>query len=118
MHNFRQLAIWKNGLEIASLIYLKTKEFPKDELYGLVSQMRRSAISIPSNIAEGSSKSSNKDFNRYLEIALGSSFELETQIIIAHELNFVSSEDYDELIKRLVAIQKMISIFKSKILNG
>lgn len=117
MHNFRQLAIWTNGLEIANLIYLKTKEFPKDELYGLVSQMRRSAISIPSNIAEGSSKSSNKDFNQYLEIALGSSFELETQIIIAHDLSYVSSEDYDELIKRLVAIQKMISIFKSKILN-
>lgn len=82
MQDFKKLLIWTKGMEIVDLIFEVSKSLPPEERYALSSQMKRSAVSIPSNIAEGSSKTSQKDFNRYLEISLGSAFELETQLLI------------------------------------
>lgn len=86
MKNFKNLKVWQNGIELVVDVYKRLESFPKEEIYGLTGQIKRSSVSIPSNIAEGSGRGSNKDFNRFLDIALGSSFELETQLIIANKL--------------------------------
>ena len=87
MRNFKELLIWQKGLEIAVKTFRLTEAFPKEDKFGICSQMTRAAISIPSNIAEGSSRTSQKDYSRFIEIALGSAFELETQLSIAEKLN-------------------------------
>jgi len=114
-HNFRKLKIWSNSIDLVFKTYKITKQFPDSERYGLTNQLNRCAVSIPSNIAEGSSKSSNKHFKNFLEMSLGSAFEWENQIIIAHGLEYIKNEDYKELIKNIHEIQKMISSFKEKI---
>jgi four helix bundle protein len=90
MHNFKKLKIWQEGITIVSDSYRLTKTFPDYEKFGLVSQMNRCAISIPSNIAEGSSKSTDKHFNKYLEDSLGSAFEWQKQLIVAFNENYLS----------------------------
>lgn len=97
-------------------VYLLTEKFPKQEVYGLASQMNRSAISIPSNIAEGSGRNSNKDFQRFLDISISSSFELETQILLAKELRFITDEQLNLILEKLAEVQKMIFGFQ-KTLN-
>ncbi len=92
IRNFKDLKIWQRGVELVKLIYVITNSFPADEKYGLVSQMRRSAVSVPSNIAEGFMRRHNKEYKQFLYIALGSLAELETQIIISKELNFITTE--------------------------
>jgi four helix bundle protein len=87
-HNFKNLNIWKLSVDLTNEIYNLTDNFPKSELFGLTSQIRRCSVSVASNIAEGSSRSSNKDFNRFLEISLGSLYELQTQIIISANRNY------------------------------
>ncbi|WP_346863915.1 four helix bundle protein [uncultured Draconibacterium sp.] len=109
MKNFKNLNIWRKGIDLVVNVYIKSKQFPKEEIYGITSQMRRAAVSIPSNIAEGSGRNSDKDFNRFLDISLGSSFELETQLIIAHELEFLSDKDFNELNEKVIEDQKMIT---------
>ena len=86
MRNFREMKIWNQGIDLAVLAYEITKQFPKEELYGLKSQITRAVVSIPSNIAEGCSRSSEKDFCRFLEISLGSAFEVETDLVIAEKV--------------------------------
>lgn len=115
MHNFRELNIWKDAVEVTSEIFKKTKQFPQDERYGLASQMNRSAVSIASNIAEGSSRKSNKEFTRFLEISLGSCFELETQLVIAEKFEYISNNEYQEIVGKIQLLQKMISSFKNKL---
>ncbi|WP_228459006.1 four helix bundle protein [Chryseobacterium bernardetii] len=88
-HNFKHLNIWKLSIELADEIYVITDSFPKNEEFGLKSQIRRCTVSVASNIAEGSSRSSNKDFNRFLEISLGSLYELHSQIIISGNRNYL-----------------------------
>lgn len=92
-------------------VYVLTENFPNKEIYGITSQMRRASISIASNIAEGSGKSSNKDFVRFLEIALSSSFELETQVILSFDMNYISENDCDRICNLLQEEQKMIHSF-------
>ena len=92
MHNFRKLDIWIDSMQLAQQIYEITENLPKKETYGLVSQMNRAAVSVPSNIAEGSGKVSNKDFARFLSISLGSLFELETQVILAERIKYINNE--------------------------
>jgi len=87
-HNFRKLNIWIEGIELVNKTYQITKTFPSEEKFGLISQINRCSVSIPSNIAEGSSKSSEKHFKTYLETSLGSAFEWETQLIIALKLGY------------------------------
>ena len=91
MHNFQELKIWQKAMDIAESTYLISAEFPKEEKFGLTSQIRRSAISIPSNIAEGAARHSDKEFLRFLYISLGSIAELETQIIISNNLKLIAS---------------------------
>jgi len=105
--NFQDLRIWQIGIEVVKDIYILTKKFPKEELYGLTSQMRRSAISIPSNIAEGFRRYHNKEYRQFLYIGLGSCAELETQIIISNELDYINETDKTELIEKIKYICRM-----------
>ena len=95
------MRIWQIGIEVVKDIYILTKKFPKEELYGLTSQMRRSAVSIPSNIAEGFRRYHNKEYKQFLYIALGSCAELETQIIIANELDYINETIKIEIIEKI-----------------
>ncbi len=108
MNNYKELKVWQKSVELSTKIYQITTGFPKDELYGLTSQLRRTAVSVPSNIAEGSGRGSNKDFSHFLSIGLGSAFELETQVIIAGKLQMVKQDDATEIINEVNEIQKMI----------
>lgn len=92
MRNFKTLQVWKNGIEIIKCTYALTKLLPSEERFGFVSQMNRAAVSIPSNVAEGSTRSTQKDFRRFLEIALGSAFELDTQLIALNEIGLVTED--------------------------
>lgn len=103
----RDLDVWKKSIDLVTLIYKYTAEYPKDEVYGLTSQIRRCAVSIPSNIAEGSARTTKKDFSYFLAIALGSVAELETQLIISRNLNYLSEAVLDELISELISIRRM-----------
>lgn len=108
MHNFKELKIWQMGMEIAKLIFQLTRSFPIEERYALISQLTRCASSIPSNIAEGCGRKSNKEFNQFLSISLGSAFELETQMILAYEFGYIDKTDYQNIIIQINEIQKMI----------
>ncbi len=112
MHNFKNLKIWQNSRLLVKEVFLSTRDFPVDEKFGLVSQILRSAYSIPSNIAEGSGRSTNKEFARFLDIALGSAFELETQLILASDIGYLSENKLQEIQTLLQEIQKMIYSFK------
>lgn len=114
MRDFRKLRIWKDSLDLATEIYPITIILPKEEKYGLVSQIRRSAISIPSNIAEGC-RGTNKEMNHFLQIAMGSSFELETQILLIVKLNMVKPNNVNETLAKLQLLQKRISAFRNSI---
>ncbi|AWW30757.1 diversity-generating retroelement protein bAvd family protein [Echinicola strongylocentroti] len=115
MHNFRNLKVWQKSVDFAVKIYLETKEFPKEEKFGMVSQMRRARVSVPSNIAEGSAKSSGKAFSNSLEISLGESYELETQLEISKRVGLLDEEKSSSLHEDLVEIQRMINGLKSKV---
>lgn len=115
MHNFKKLDIWIKSMDLATEIYQQTNTFPNIERFGLISQMQRSAVSIPSNIAEGSAKSSNKDFSRFLEMSIGSLFELETQLLLATRLNYIDSEVSVSTQNKINELQKMIVGFKNKL---
>jgi len=108
MNYFKELKVWQKSVELVSRIYVNSKSFPKDEKYGLTSQIRRSAVSIPSNIAEGCGRRTAKDFGNFLSIALGSAFELETQLIIAKNLNYLAEDNFKEFESELQHIQNMI----------
>jgi len=109
MHRYKELNVWKLSRKFCSSIYSITTKFPQDEKFGLTSQLRRAAISIPSNIAEGASRSSKKDFARFLEISIGSSYEIETQLLIATDLKYISKENSVELLRTIISIIKMLS---------
>jgi four helix bundle protein len=113
MHQFKELEIWKRSRLFCSHVYSITSKFPSDEKFGLTNQLRRASVSIPSNIAEGSSRSSNKDFSRLLEIAIGSGYEVETQLLIASDLEFINASELEAIIKELNEIIKMISKFRT-----
>jgi four helix bundle protein len=98
--SYRELIIWQKSIQVVTNVYKLTRNFPKEELFGLTSQMRRCAISIPSNIAEGFGRNSQGDFKRFLNIALGSTYELQTQIEISLNLEFLNIENYSELLGR------------------
>ena len=110
-HNFKKLKIWQEGISLVQITYKIIKSFPDYEKFNLVSQLIRCAVSIPSNIAEGTSKRTDRHFIQYLETSLGSSFEWETQIIVALNENYISQEEFQSLEERIQEIQKMISGF-------
>ena len=109
VRSYQDLKVWQLGIEIAESVYRLTAMFPKHELYGLSSQMQRAAVSVPSNIAEGSSRDSTREYLRHLSIAVGSLAELETQLIIAHRLEYSAAAQQDELVGRIKEIGRMLS---------
>ena len=111
MHNFKKLSIWVNAMSLVKDVYLLTSNFPKEEKFGLISQINRCSISIPSNIAEGSSRSSNKEFSHFIKIALGSLFELETQIILSSDFKMINDQDSNIILDKITTLQKMINGF-------
>ena len=110
-HNFKKLKIWQDSIVLVSDSYKLTKMFPDFEKFNLISQMNRCAVSIPSNIAEGSSKSTNRHFKQYLESSLGSAFEWETQLIVSYNEKYLDKGNFDELENKILQIQKMLGSF-------
>lgn len=109
VRNYQDLIVWQKSLEFTIAIYRYTKTFPKEETYGLISQMRRAAVSISSNIAEGQTRHTVKQFFQFLSIARGSLSELETQIILTYRLNYISEDTKNELLKTAEEIGRMLS---------
>ena len=107
MHNFKELKIWSKALELSVSVYKVTSSFPKEDKFGLISQIKRSAVSIPSNIAEGAGRNSEKEFLYFLSVSNGSAYELQTQLLISNKLNFLKDEVLDSMLKELDEIQKM-----------
>jgi four helix bundle protein len=118
MHNYKQLKIWTKGIDLVVDIYKITADFPKEEKYGLISQMRRSAVSITSNIAEGAGRNSEKEFCHFLAIAHGSCYELETQVIVSEKLRLISKETGEAICNRLMEVQKMSYNLQQKLNTG
>ena len=108
---FRDLLIWQKGMQLVKEVYKLTRTFPKSEDFNLSSQMKRASVSIPSNIAEGFGRSTKKDFQRFLYIALGSIFELQTQIIISYEQDYINQQQYDSINELTREVEKMLCSF-------
>jgi four helix bundle protein len=107
MHRFKELQVWEGAIDLAVDIYSITKKLPSEERFGLVSQLNRSAVSIPSNIAEGAGRNTNGEFRHFLGVAMGSSFELETQLIIASRIGYLSIDNLNETVQKINSIQNM-----------
>jgi four helix bundle protein len=114
MHKYKELKLWQKSIDLVTSIYLSTRSFPSVEKFGLVSQINRAAVSIPSNIAEGAGRNSDKEFVQFLSIAQASSYELETQLIISKNLNYLSVGVLDQLTIQIEEIQKMNYSIQSK----
>lgn len=114
--SFRDLIVWQKAMELVKYIYTTTSRFPSSEKYGLTDQVRRSAVSIPSNIAEGYGRSYTNDYTRFLQIARGSLFEMETQIEIAFSLNYLSDQEYSTVINSSTEIEKILNSLIKKLL--
>jgi len=108
MNNYKELKVWQKSINLSIKIYTRTAKFPKDEIYGISSQIRRSVISIASNIAEGAGRGSQNEFKRFIDIALGSAAELDTQIIISKHLKYLDENQYVEISLEIDEIQKML----------
>lgn len=115
MHRYKKLDIWKRAISLATKIYKATSTFPKEEQYGLTSQLRRCVVSIGSNIAEGAGRNTDKDFVRFLNIAYASTCELETQLIITRNLGLVVETESQKLSEEINELQKMIYSFTKKL---
>ena len=115
MKSFKELRVWQKGIELVEMVYKITATFPEEEKYGLRTQMRRAAVSIPSNIAEGHLRKTAKDFKQFIAIARGSCAELETQIIISYKLGFIQEDNFSNLSSKIDELSKMLSSFYSKI---
>lgn len=114
-HNFKNLKVWQKAVDLAVNVYELTKSFPAEEKFGITSQMRRSSVSIPSNIAEGTARNSSKAFSNCLDISLGESFELETQAIIANRVGILGEKQFAQLSDEVSEAQKMIIGFKTTV---
>lgn len=115
MRNFKDLTVWQKAHQMVMSVYLLTKKFPSDERFGLIGQLRRSAASIPANIAEGCGRKGNKDFSRFLIIAAGSASETEYHIILAHDLKYIDNKEFKELDQQINEIKKMLNSFIQKL---
>lgn len=116
-HKFRDLLIWRKSIEIAKDIYLLFSLFPKEERFGLIDQLRRSSVSISSNLSEGAGRNSKNEFNHFLGIANGSANEVISQLYLSVELNILKNNDIEPIIDKLEEVQKMIYKFKQSILE-
>jgi four helix bundle protein len=118
MHQYKKLIIWQKAVKLSVQVFEMTKDFPKEERFGLTQQIRKSAVSIPSNIAEGSGRISSKEMKQFLRVAYGSSCELETQLIIAKEVRYLETSSLLRITEDISALQKMMySFYISEVLN-
>ena len=108
VRSYRDLKVWQKGIELSKIAYALTRKFPKYETYGLADQLRRSAVSVPSNIAEGQARQHTGEFRQFLHIALGSLAEVDTQIVIALEMGYITAEDASAIQGLIVELQKMM----------
>lgn len=108
MNNFRELNVWQKAVDLATKIYKATENYPKEEMYGLTSQIRRCTVSISYNIAEGAGRRSKKDFCHFLDMATGSCYELETQLVISKNLDYIAENEFEILKSDFTEIQKMM----------
>lgn len=115
MQSYRDLTVWHKGIEVVKEVYKLTASFPKEETYGLVSQMRRSSISIPSNIAEGYARKHRQEYVQFIRIAFGSGAELETQLEIARQLKYASDDKIKTVESKLTEVMKMLNKFISSL---
>jgi four helix bundle protein len=115
MNQFKNLKVWQKAVDLVVEVYKQTDKFPDKERFGLTSQINRCAVSVVSNIAEGAGRNSSKEFNNFLGISVGSSCELETQLIIANKLSYLKEKNLTELINSIEEIQKMIAGLKKNI---
>ena len=115
MRDFHKLGIWQRSHQLTLDVYRASKVFPKDELFGLTSQIRRAASSIPTNIAEGCGRASNKDYAHFLQIAIGSASEVEYELLLAHDLEYINDEAFNKLTSETIAIRKMIIKYQSEL---
>lgn len=109
MKDFRNLSAWQKGHKLAIIIYKKTKNYPKEEVYGITSQLRRAIVSIPTNLAEGCGRGSDKDFAKFVQIAIGSASESEYLILLSNELGYIDKDEYEELTKSVCEIKRMLT---------
>jgi four helix bundle protein len=112
---FRELKVWQKGHELTLDIYRAARTFPKDEMYGLTSQLRRSAVSIPANIAEGCARGSGAELRHFLQIAMGSASEVEYYVLLAHELDYLDGSQYEILSSKVTEVKRMLSSFVQKL---
>ncbi len=113
--SYKDLLVWQKSLDLVEMIYQVSKAFPKEELYGLTNQLRRAAVSIPSNIAEGHARSSTAEFLRFLSIARGSLAEVETQLLIAHRLSYLPADQLSSILNVQAEINKMVNGLMGKL---
>ena len=118
MRDFRRVDTWHKAHELVLSVYRITADFPKEEMYGLTSQMRSAAMSIPANIAEGCGKDSDAELARYIHISMESANELEYHLLLAKDLNFIDTATYDQLNNATIEVKKMLSSFITRIRNG
>ena len=115
MHNFNNLQIWQKGMDVAQATYQMCENIPNYERYGLISQMQRAAVSIPSNIAEGAGRAADKEFSHFVAISIGSAFELYTQVLLAERIGYIDIITKDELISKISELQRMLVGYKKKL---
>ena len=115
MKDFRTLKVWQKSHSLSLLVYKITEKFPKEELFGITSQLRRAVVSIPTNLAEGSGRGSDKDFKRFVQIAMGSASESEYLILLSKDLGYFSEENYGNLLVKIQEVKKMLSSLISKL---
>ena len=118
METHKDLRVWQQSIEMVTFIYKMTKAFPKDEIYGLVSQMHRAAVSVPSNIAEGYARGTDKEKLHFLRISSGSMSEIETQLILSLNLGYIGQETYNELSEQITSVWKQLNALISSIKKG
>ncbi|MGJ8654283.1 MAG: four helix bundle protein [Opitutaceae bacterium] len=115
VRNYTELIVWQKSILLVEQVYSATRSFPSEEIYGLTSQVRRAAVSIPSNIAEGQARKSTKEFKRFLSIALGSNAEVETQLIIAQRLDYIKQDNLNDLLSLCDEIKRMAHTLITKL---
>ena len=118
MQDFKRLKVWEKAHGLVLDVYKWTASFPREELYGLTGQIRRACSSIPANIAEGCGRSGDKELGRFLQSAMGSASELEYHLLLAHDLNFLKTEDYDRLTTGVLEVKRMLASFSQKLRAG
>ena len=118
VRTYRDLVVWQKGMDIVTKIYDLTRDFPASEIYGLTSQIRRCAVSVPSNMAEGYGRRSTQEYIRFLQIASGSLFELQTQLQISINLNYISNQKFAEMDNLISEIDRMLSSLINAIKNS